>query len=59
MKRGKIVKSKGIILRDGEVMKQVGLERYTYLGITELDEVKETEIIEKITKEYKQRQRLI
>ena len=47
MKRGKIVKSKGIILRDGEVMKQVGLERYTYLGITELDEVKETEIIEK------------
>ena len=59
MKRGKIVKSEGIKLPDGEVMKQVGQERYTYLGITELDKIKETEMKEKITKEYKRRQRLI
>ena len=59
MKRGKIVKSEGIKLPDGEVMKQVGQEGYTYLGIIELDKIKETEMKEKITKEYKLRQRLI
>ena len=59
MKRGKIVKSEGIKLPDGEVMKQVGQEGYTYLGIIELDRTKETEMKEKITKEYKRRQRLI
>ena len=40
-------------------MKQVGQEGYTYLGIIELDKIKETEMKEKITKEYKRRQRLI
>ena len=40
-------------------MKQAGQEGYTYLGITELDKIKETEMKEKITKEYKRRQRLI
>ena len=59
MKRGKIVKSEGIKLPDGEVMKQVGQEGYTYLGIIELYKIKETEMKEKITKEYKRRQRLI
>ena len=59
MKRGKLVKSKGIKQPDGEVMKQVGQERYTYLGVIELDKIKETEMKEKTTKEYKRRQRLI
>ena len=59
MKRGKIVKSEGIKLLDGEAMKQVGQEGYTYLGIIKLDKIKETEMKEKITKEYKRRQRLI
>ena len=59
MKRGKIVKSEGIKLPDGEVMKQVGQEGYTYLDTIELDKIRETEMKEKITKEYKQRQRLI
>ena len=54
--RGKIVKSEGIKLPDGEVMKQVGQEGYTYLGIIELDKIKETEIKEKNPKEYKRRQ---
>ena len=53
MKRGKIVKSEGIKLPNGEVMKQIGQERYTYLGIIKLDKIKETEMKEKITKEYK------
>ena len=59
MKRVKIIKSEGIKLPDGEVIKQVGQERYTYLGIIELDKIKETEMKEKITKEYKRRQKLI
>ena len=59
IKRGNIVKSEGIKLPDGEVMKQVGQEGYTYLGIIELDNIKKTEMKEKITKEYKRRQRLI
>ena len=59
MKRCKIVKSEGIKLPDGEVIKQVGQNGNTYLGIIELDKIKETEMKEKITKEYKRRQRLI
>ena len=59
MKRGKIVKSEGIKLPDAEVMKQVGQEVYTHLGIIVLDKTKETEMKKKITKEYKRRQRLI
>ena len=59
MKRGKIVRSDGIKLPDGRVIKQVGQKGYTYLGIIELDKTKETEMKEKITKEYKRRQRLI
>ena len=59
MKRGEIVRSEGVRLTDGEVKKQAGQERYTYLVIIELDEIKETEMKVKITKEYKQRQILI
>ena len=46
-------------LPDGEAMKQVGQEVYTYLGIIKLDKIKETEMKEKITKEHKQKQKLI
>ena len=56
MKRGK---SEGIKLPDDEVMKQVGREGYMYVGIIELDKIKETEMKEKINKEYKRNQRLI
>ena len=59
MKSGRIVTSEGIKLPDGEVMKQVGQKGYTYLRILELDKIKETVMKEKITKEYKRRQRLI
>ena len=53
MKRGKIIKSEGIKLPDGEVIKQVVQEGYTYLGIIELNKVKETEMKEKIMKKCK------
>ena len=53
VKRGKFVKRKGIRLPDHEVMKQVGHEGYPYLGIIGLDKIKETEMKEKTTTEYK------
>ena len=53
MKRGKIVKSEGIKLPDGEVMEHVRQKRYTYLGINELDKIIEAKMKEKMTKEYK------
>ena len=52
MKRGKIVKSEGMKLPDGEKMKQVRQEGYKYLGIIKLDKIKEIEMKEKIIKEY-------
>ena len=40
-------------------LKEVGEEGYTYLGIVELDKIKEEEMKGKIVKEYKRRLRLI
>ena len=53
MKRGKIVKSEGIKLSDGEFIKQVRQEGYSYLGIIELDNIRETEMKDKTTTKYK------
>ena len=50
IKRGKIVINEEIKLPGGELMKQIGQEGYTYL-----DKIKDTEMKEKITKEYKRR----
>ena len=54
MKRGKIVKIEGIKLPYGEAMKKVGQEGYTYLGVIELDKIKERDMKEKINMEYKE-----
>ena len=59
MKEGKIIKSDEIKLPDGKVMKQFRQEGYTYIGIIELDKIKETEMTEKITNECKRTQILI
>ena len=59
LKRGKVVRSEGIELPSGEVMREVEQEGYTYLGIVELDKIKEDEMKDKITREYKRRLRLI
>ena len=53
-----IVKCDGIVLPNGDVMKEVDKEGYTYLGVVELDKIKENEMKEKTTKEYKRRLRL-
>ena len=59
LKRGKIVRHQGIELPNGETMKEVEQKGYTYLGIIELDKIKESEMKEKTIKEYKRRLRLI
>ena len=59
LKKGKLVKFDGIHLPNQEIMKEVEEKRYTYLGILELDKIKEHEINIKVRAEYKRRLRLI
>ena len=58
-KRGKVVRYERIKLTNSEVMKEVEKEGYTYLGIVELDKIKENEMKEKTIKEDKRRLRLV
>ena len=53
LKKGKLVKFDGIHLPNQEIMKEVDENGYTYLGILELDEIKEHEMKIKVTTEYK------
>ena len=59
MKRGKVVRCEGIKLPNSEVMKEVKKKRYMYLGIVELDKIKENGEKEEKIKEYKQGLRLV
>ena len=59
LKKGKLVKFDGIHLPNQEIMKEVDENGYTYLGILELDEIKEHEMKNKVTAEYKRWLRLI
>ena len=59
MKRGKLVESEDIELTNGESIKEVGVEGYKYLGILELDKIKEKEMKELFRKEYLRRVNLI
>ena len=59
LKKGKLVKFDGIYLPNQEIMKEVDKNGYTYLGILELDEIKEHEMKSKVTAEQKRRLRLI
>ena len=59
IKRGKMVICDGIEPPDEEKMKGVNEEGYKYLGIVELDGIKEKEMKERFTKEYKRRIKLV
>ena len=59
VKKGKLVKFDGIHLPNQEIMKEVDENGYTYLGILELDEIKEHEMKNKVTAEYNRKLRLI
>ena len=58
LKKRELVKF-GIHLPNQEIMKEVYENGYTYLGILELDKIKEHELKIKVTAEYKRRLRLI
>ena len=58
LKRRKVVKCEGIKLPDWEVMNEVE-DGYTCLGVVELDKLREDEMKEKLTSEFKRRLRLI
>ena len=59
LNKGKLVKIDGIHLPNQEIIKEVDENEYTYLGILELVEIKEHEMKNKVTTEYKRRLRLI
>ena len=59
MERGKVIRTDGIRLPDGQHMKDSDEIGYTYLGILETDKIKEKEMKEKFSREYMQRLRLI
>ena len=59
MKRGKSNKTDGIVLPNGETIKEVEKDGYKYLGILELDNIKEKEMKDKFKYEYLRRTRLI
>ena len=57
MKRGKVVKSEGISMPDGKIMKNIDESGYRYLGLLEADGVKHEEMEDQIKKEYIRRVR--
>ena len=56
LNRGYIAKMEGVLLPDGKVMKARG---YRYLGILETDHLKEKEMKDLFSKEYKRRLKLV
>ena len=52
MERGKVIRTYGIRLPDGQHMKDSDETGYTYLGILETDKIKEKEMKENFSKEY-------
>ena len=44
VKRGQLSSAKGIVLPDGEMIREVDKGGYKYLGILELDRIKESEV---------------
>lgn len=58
-KRGEIFECDGIILPDGQVMKQLDEDGYKYLGILECNQVMEKEMKTIFTKEYIRKLKLV
>ena len=51
-KRGKVIRTDGIRVPDGQHMKDIDETGYTYLEILEADNIKEKVMNEKFRKEY-------
>ena len=59
LKRGKLIKTEGIQLVNGETIKEVCEEGYKYLGILELNKVKEQELKDIFRNDYMRRLKLV
>ena len=59
LERGRLVRSEGIELPDGERMKEVDEEGYKYLGVLQLDKILYKDMKENIRNEYIRRVKLI
>ena len=59
LKKGELVHFDGIHLPNQEITQEVDENLYNYLGILELDEIKEDQMEIKVTAEYKRKLRLI
>ena len=59
LKRGKAVKQNGIALPNGQMMKEIDESGYKYLGIVEMDKIKEIDMKDKFVSEYKRRLKLV
>ena len=58
-KRGKITNMEGVVLPDEQIMKEIEHRGYRYLGILETDHLKEKEVKDLCSKEYKRRLKLV
>ena len=59
MQKRKVIRTYSIRLPDGQGMKDIDENGYTYLGILETDRIKEIEIKKMFSKEYMRQFRLI
>ena len=57
--KGKVVECENIVLSNGEMMRIIEDEGYKYLGILEMDEIKEEAMKNRFKEEYLRRLRLI
>lgn len=58
LKKGKVVKLNGVTLLDGQMIKDIDESGYKYLGIVEMDKIKENDMKDKFASEYKRRLKL-
>ena len=59
LKRGKVIRSDGVELPNGENMKEIDLEGYKYLGVLQYDEIQNKTMKEKVKREYFRRIKLL
>ena len=52
LKRGKMIRTEGIELPDGEHMREVNHDGYKYLGVLQFDFIMNGEMKEKVKSEY-------
>lgn len=59
LKKGKVVKLNGVALPNGQMIKDIDESGYKYLGIVEMDKIRENDMKDKVASEYKRRLKLV